>query len=62
MEPEKEFTHQVQDNFNELIKLQRESNKRLKDIDTTLDWFFWIMIIGIVGTVITFFFTAMALV
>lgn len=57
---EKEFTHQEQDNFNELIKLQRESNKRLKDIDTTLDWFFWIMIIGLVGTVILFFFSAMA--
>jgi len=29
-----------------LILLLKESNKRLKGIDTTLDYFFWFMIIG----------------
>lgn len=41
----------------EKIKLQKETNKRLKDIDTTLDWFFWIMILGIIGYAIFIFFS-----
>ncbi len=41
-----------------MLLLQGESNKRLKGIDNTLDWFFWIMIIGFI---IYFFFTLMTL-
>lgn len=42
----------------ESIDLQKVANKRLKDIDTTLDWFFWIMILGIIGFIILTFLTA----
>jgi hypothetical protein len=41
-----------------MLLLQGESNKRLKGIDNTLDWFFWIMIIG---SVIYGFFALMTL-
>jgi len=38
-----------------IILLLKESNKRLKGIDTTLDYFFWFMIIGFVLYVIMIF-------
>lgn len=38
-----------------LILLLKESNKRLKGIDTTLDYFFWLRIIGFVLYVIMIF-------
>jgi len=38
-----------------LILLQKESNKSLKGIDTTLDYFFWFMIIGGVMYIILLF-------
>jgi uncharacterized integral membrane protein len=43
-----------------LLLLQHESNRRLKDIDTTLDWFFWIMIIGGVLFLISLFISSMS--
>jgi hypothetical protein len=33
-----------------MLLLQKESNNRLRGIDNTLDWFFWIMIISFVLT------------
>lgn len=38
-----------------MLLLLAESNKRLKGIDTTLDWFFWIMILGGVLFIVSFF-------
>lgn len=35
-----------------MLYLQKESNKRLKDIDTTLDYFFWFLVISLVLTVV----------
>ncbi len=40
-----------------MLLLQKESNKRLKGIDNTLDWFFWIMIISFI---ISFFYIVMS--
>lgn len=30
-----------------MILLQKQANKRLKDIDTTLDYFFWFFVISL---------------
>lgn len=44
-----------------MIELQEQANKRLKGIDSTLDWFFWLMIIGVVIWAISFFMSFAAL-
>ncbi|MGM0931944.1 MAG: hypothetical protein ACQEWD_00715 [Bacteroidota bacterium] len=46
-------------NEEKLISLQQQTNKYLKSIDYTLDWFFWILIIGLVLTVISYVLGAM---
>ncbi|MBE7641048.1 hypothetical protein GUB10_11950 [Salegentibacter sp. BLCTC] len=49
---------QIESNEEKMILLQKQANKHLKGIDTTLDWFFWLLIIGIVLTVLSYFFGA----
>jgi len=40
-----------------MLLLQKETNKRLRDIDTTLDWFFWIMVFSFLIYIIYVFAT-----
>lgn len=49
---------QIESNEEKMIMLQKQANRHLKGIDTTLDWFFWLLIVGIVLTVISYFFGA----
>ncbi len=52
------ITQEAHQTFEEkMLFLQRAQNKRLRSIDNTLDWFFWIMIIGFVLTFLNFVMT-----
>lgn len=42
-----------------MLLLQEDSNKRLKGIDTTLDWFFWIMVVVGIWYLIAFVMASM---
>ena len=59
--PEKVSNASETDNTFEdkMLILQAESNKRLKGIGYTLEWFFWIMILGIVFFSVSFFISLM---
>lgn len=53
----KELKDQAVTYEDKMIILQNESNQTLKNIDSTLDWFFWLMILGVVIYVISFLFS-----
>ena len=42
-----------------MLILQKESNRSLKGIDNTLDWFFWLMILSIILSSLYAFFSSM---
>lgn len=52
----KELQEQAVTFEDKMLLLKSESNRTLKSIDYTLDWFFWLMILGVVIYVISLVF------
>lgn len=54
----KELQNQAVTFEDKMLILKSQSNKTLKSIDYTLDWFFWVMILGFVFYIFNLFLTS----